>query len=422
MAEKVLILSYYFPPMNGPATQHPLWFFRFLPEHGFETVALTSSIYSGENTDPASTLVSSNVYRLPEGQWSGKLASLLSAAELHIQIRMGLWEHGFIWSWFARRKAVKILKREAVAAIVSTSPSLAGHWTAYRLKKKFPHIRWIADFQDPLVGNPFRRTKPAFRGMESWMEREFFAAADILSANTNTVAAMWQDRYPQYRDKIVTTWGGFDAEEAMSARPIPAGRPARILSHVGAVYGGRLSNPFLDSLYRLWQQNQLRPGDLTVEFFGSNDFSTLTSPENFEKLCAAGIVQVRNTYVPRQEALRVCEEADFLFVLDVTYPHNTKFQVPSKLFDYIRIGRPILAITPKGSPTEYILAGSGIPHVTIDTEAPSEAYDKGILRLLEMSQTPQQPSQWFLDTFDARQLAGGIAKAIRHTPALTPSR
>ena len=41
---KVLIVSYYFPPFNGPGTQHPTWFYRFLRDHGFDTIALTSSV------------------------------------------------------------------------------------------------------------------------------------------------------------------------------------------------------------------------------------------------------------------------------------------------------------------------------------------------------------------------------------------
>lgn len=398
--------------MNGPATQHPLWFFRFLPEAGFETMALTSAVYAGESIDHTSKFEHPSALRLPEGKLTIGLCRLLSELELRVQLRMGMWEHGFVWSWFAARRAIRILKTEKVAAIVSTSPSLASHWAAYKVKKKFPEVRWIADFQDPLLGNPFRKTKPAFQGLERYLERVLFATADVVSANTNTVQEMWQEGHPESREKIIVTWGGFDPEEEIVARPVPTGRKVRLLSHVGAVYGGRLSNPFLESLFRLWKQGKVSPADLTVEFFGSNDFRGARNRESLAELEAAGIVQVRNTYVPRAEALRVSEEADFSFVLDVTEPHNTKLQVPSKVFDYVRIGRPILAITPKGSPTEYILERSGIAHVIIDTKAPSEAYDEGIQRLLRLPAAPAQPSAWFLETFDARRLAASLAKAI----------
>src|SRR5436190_23428363 len=93
-------------------------------------------------------------------------------------------------------------------------------------------------------------------------------------------------------------------------------------------------------------------------------------------------------------------------LLDITGVHNTTLQVPAKLFDQIRIGRPILAFTPPQSPSERILADSGILHVSLAPDAPPEEVDAGVLRLLQLPSTPQPASAWFRETFDARRLAG----------------
>jgi hypothetical protein len=83
------------------------------------------------------------------------------------------------------------------------------------------------------------------------------------------------------------------------------------------------------------------------------------------------------------------------------------------LFDQIRIGRPILAFTPAGSPTERILKDSGIPNVCLAPGAPGEEVDAGILRLLQMPPTPTTAAPRFHDAFSAHRLAGLMAARIR---------
>jgi len=412
MADTILIISYYLPPMNGPATQHPSWFFRYLPDYGYRTIALTSSVYPGEPVDEDAALRAADIHRVPDGKWLREMSRYLGKIELSAQLKVGLWEHGFVWTLFAIREALRIIEKERVTAIISTSPSVCSHLAALQIRKKCKNIRWIADFQDPFVGNPFRRTSSLLKKKEAQLERDFFECADYVSANTDNVRDMWRNAYPEYDRKFITTCGGFDPEEEIQAAPIPSARQSPVLAHVGSVYGGRVSEPFIAAFSRLRRNGELTDKDLNVEFVGSNDFSAVANRRDLEELVNNGAWRIHNEYVSRSHALRVSASADYLLILDVTQPHNTKLQVPSKLFDYIRIGRPILAITPRDSPTEQILSKSGIAHVIIDTQASSGAYEGGIMRLLDMPTTPRKPSEWFLRTFDARRLAGRMAEVI----------
>jgi hypothetical protein len=49
MNRRVLIVGYYSPPMNGPVTRHPTWFFRYLPLYGLESLVISSSVFYDEN-------------------------------------------------------------------------------------------------------------------------------------------------------------------------------------------------------------------------------------------------------------------------------------------------------------------------------------------------------------------------------------
>jgi hypothetical protein len=294
--------------------------------------------------------------------------------------------------------------------MISVSPPVSSHWVALKLKKRFPEVFWIADFQDPFVGNPFDSNTTL---RERRFERELFSHADILSANTDTALAMWRERYPEHAGKMTVTWGGYDPEE--DVRPLPLASPTPLLSYVGVLFGARAPVALLESIARLAESGRLKREDLTVEFAGDLDFGPVAPLA--ENLVAAGWLRIRPTYVPRAEALRIAGQAHYLLLLDIT-PGNANLQVPAKLFDQIRIARPILAFTAENSPTGRILEQSGVAHVRLKPDDAPCSVDKGVLDLLRMPPDPRAASAWFRENFDARSLAASIARKIEEHKAL----
>jgi hypothetical protein len=80
---------------------------------------------------------------------------------------------------------------------------------------------------------------------------------------------------------------------------------------------------------------------------------------------------------------------------------HSALQVPAKLFDYIRVGRPVLAFTPPASPSERILRQSGIAQISIHPADDAAATDGKVLAFLDLPATPQRPAPWFDETFSA---------------------
>ncbi len=405
---RVLIVSFYFPPMNGPVVRQPLRLLHYLQEFGADPIVLTSSAYFGESLDEKSPPLTERVIRVPANSLAQKLSYQAHKAEMLVQNRLGVWEHGFVWSFAAIRKAMKLHRQNPFDAMISISPSMASHWTAYRIKRRFPSIRWLAKFQDPFIDNPFRRSHRSLDKYERALERNIFHTADWISANTNTVQDIWRSRYPEIAEKFVVTWGGYDPEEVIEPRP-PSEHQGLLLRHVGTIYGGRRPDKLIESLDRLTRRGDIRPGSMTLELIGPNDFSGLNRPETIDRLVEGGWLRVGSEYIPRAEAVRAAEEAHALLLLDIV-PGNAKLQVPAKLFDYIRIGRPILAFTAAGSPVEYILSHAGIDHVVIHNEAHPSDVDAGILRFLALKPAEKRPSDWFFENFNARSQVGSLAR------------
>jgi hypothetical protein len=302
---RVLIVSYYFPPFNGPGAQHPDFFHRYLREQGFDISTITSAVYFTPNAAPAAAPPEiPDVLHLPRQSWLRAVCQRLYKAEMQVQVRMGRWQPGFVWGkLFASTAAERLLIDHPPDAMISVSPPVSSHWVALRLKKQFPKLFWIADFQDPFIGNPF---DSRITDRDRRFEQDVFLHADILSANTDTTLAMWLERHPEYAKKITVTWGGYDPAEEVRALPLASPKP--VLSHVG--FGARIPTALLKSLARLTESGRLKPHDLTADFVGDLDFGPLA--ELARSLEAKGVIRVRSTYVPRPEALRISGQAQLL--------------------------------------------------------------------------------------------------------------
>lgn len=410
MLPRVLIASYYFPPFNGPVTQHPQWLLRYLPEFGFDPHVLSSSMFYGEDT--SAPPVPGNVHAVPLGARAQQTALALARLEMYAQVKARMWDLGYAWAaTVGYPAACRMIDRGGFVGVLSISPSTSSHWLAYRLKRRCPRLRWVMDCTDPLVGNPFRHAVPWVTRWEERAERRMFATADAIGANTEPVREMWMQQYPEYADRFHILPNGLDPGEIVGPLPIPS-RDAPLLAHVGAVYGGRLPNALFEALYELACTGRIGPRDLVVEFLGGTNFDRVNRPECLAYLREHGYVRVRDQRVPRAQALRYAAQANLQLLLDITEPHNTRLQLPSKIFDYLRLGRPILAFTAEDSPAERILAGSGLVYEVIHNRVPLERVMDGLLRFLRLPRETRAPSPAILQQYDARRIVATAATLL----------
>jgi glycosyltransferase involved in cell wall biosynthesis len=396
---RLLLLTYAFQPDNTPAAARPSQLCRYLPDNGVHPYVLASSM-DGERTSHP------NVWRVPDGR---ERLSVTSASKL---------ARGFMrfaapyndrqpWVPYAATSAARLIRTGQVDAVYSTSPFLASHFAAYWLKAKFG-LPWIADFQDPICDNPFR-TRKWFYAYDRGIEQRIFRKADRIIANTDAIAAVWRERYPERREAISVMWNSFDPEEEVPGA-VHGERSFKLIAHVGTLYGGRHPGRLLESFRRL----DVSATRARLKLIGPVDDAVLRTYHGmFEEMRGRGVLDYDNSLVPRSEALRETAEADCLLLLDVN-ERNTAFQVPSKLLDYIRIGKPILAYTPAASPVERILLRSGVAFVAVPPDAPDALADAKVQEFLNLSQQPRRPSDWFFETFSAETQARHVAGLVEN--------
>jgi len=401
--QKVVLLAYDFPPTNLAGAARPWRFYRYLPESGYEPLVITASLQDPAKT-PAGVIHVPDLTEdsIPYGvRWMARTA-------IRKTIRPG--DIGMLWVPDALRAVERLLWRGPVRAIYSTFPALNAHLVALNLKRRYG-LPWVADFRDPLCGNPFSAHTSLSRWFEHWMERTIFAEADILIGVTDRIVDRWRERYPQYAHKMHTIWNGFDPEDLICARPIAHAGRARVMAHIGSFYGGRTPATVLGSILRLVQSGHIDPSAFRLRFVGDygSGFFTPSIQVTFDNLARIGCLEFEDRQVPRSEALRVMTESDYLYLADNS-SSQSGYTVPAKLFEYVQVGRPILATTSTNSPVDYILRNSGIPYATLPPDATDERVDTCLAEFLKLPSDPvTSPSPWFHEKFDGRRQTGALA-------------
>lgn len=402
---RVLMFAFYFPPENASGAHRPFRFARYLRPLGYEVHVITAAANS--HSGPWEfTYDASNNAPVPT------LRYLCHHLARGIQ-RVLPYNDQVPWIPHAFAKARNVIEGTSFDAVISTSPPIACHLAAFAVKQVYG-LRWIADFRDPIVGNPFRQRAWGAPWDRS-VERLIMSSADSVIANTSSALNTLADRYPAFSDKVHLIWNGYDPEMELTASATPS-HARKVIVHAGSLYGPRHPSTLIDSLERLIATGTIRASDICLRLVGDieRDSPWVTRP-SFQSLVSRGSLDCTYESVPRSAAIREMTEASYLLLLDINGA-DTSLQVPGKLFEYIQIGRPIVAVTNPNSPVETILGRSGIPHVCIYPNQPPEETDARVRMLLAMDTHAVQPSAWFLKEFNGRTQAERLAALLDTVP------
>jgi glycosyltransferase involved in cell wall biosynthesis len=390
---KVILLAYYFPPQNTSGASRPARFFKYLPQNGVDVEVVAAGDLGLVDGRPG--------VRRPPGADAARFTGLMSGAARFFQNKFLPYIEHLVWVPHAVDAVSETMAHGGVDAIFSTSPPIATQIAALTLKKRFG-FRWIADFRDPMVGNTARLDWRS-RIYDPWLERSVFRHADVIIANTEPMAAVWKQRYPQWAGKIRVLCNGFDSDEVLPARQRQQGnlRSERVLAHVGLLYGSRHPGVLLASVERLIRAGALDAEVVRIRLIGGIE-SNLEFPLDvppFTSLRDMGCLFCSSGQVSRAEAMQEMVDADSLLILDL-HDGEVSVQVPAKLFEYVRSGLPILAFTAHGSATESILKSSGVRHVCVYGDDSTEAVDRKIQSFFALPCRPEKASEWFWENFD----------------------
>ena len=353
--------------------QRTLRFAQYLPEFNWEPAVLTAHprVYSG--------ISQASLAEVP-AHLQVRRAFALDAAK-HLSVRgayprwLALPDRWVSWWLGAVPAGLALIWKLKPDIIWSTFPIATAHLIGYALHR-LTGIPWVADFRDPMAepGDPAKmRQHNALEWIEQktlkHCERAVFAAPGALK--------LYTDRYPDMpQSRLALIENGYD-ESAFAAAEQQTGDLGRsgggplVLVHSGTIYpDARDPRLFFGALSELRKNGAIGPGSLRIVLraTGCDDYlRDLIRGHGLD-----GIVTVEPA-VAYRAALAEMLAADGLLLFQAA---NCNYQVPAKLYEYLRARRPIVALTDPAGDTAAVLRDAGI-----DTIAPLDS-QQAILQLL----------------------------------------
>ena len=372
MRKKVLIVSYYWPPAGGISPLRILKFVKYLRDFGWEPVVcvpqkadylyydetLVKDIPEDLEIHKTKIIEPFGIYRFLSGR--GKKATnnpvYGNNARRNLIDELAIWIRGNFFIPDARALWIKptvkylsnYLKSTQIDAILTDGPPHTNTVIGMRLAQKFS-IPWLADFQDPWTQvdyyEKFKLTKWADRKHKQ-LEQEVFRTADKITIASPSWARDLESIGAKNVDVI---YYGYDEDDFKNIVP-RKNEKEFVISHTGILGEDRNPEILFEALKELAESDVNFKKKLKIKFAGPVDIAVKQSIQN--KGLRAHYEELGN--ISRPQALQLNADADLL-LLPVNKAPNAKGRLPGKLYEYLRIGKPILALGPQNSDVADIL-------------------------------------------------------------------
>lgn len=369
--KKVLILTYYWPPSGGAGVQRWLKFVKYLRDFGWEPIVYTA--LNGEMPVIDESLekdIPNDITVLKTPIWEPysiykkfigrKKEDKINASFLNENKKAGLTEKISVWirgNFFipdARKFWIKpsvqylsdyILKNK-IQYVISSGPPHSMHMIALGLKRKFPELKWLADFRDPWTNIDFydklmlsSSADRKHHEMEIEVLKESNAVISIGKTMSEEFKAMYSKANGKDLEKFKVITNGFD-EEGLGSKPIV--RDVKFsIAHIGTLVKDRNPRVLWSVLSDMIKTNSVFEKNFELKLVGKVDLLVM---EDLEKFGLKKYLR-KIEYLPHDEVILEQKRSAVLLLL-VNNTKNAKGILTGKFFEYLASERPILAIGP----------------------------------------------------------------------------
>jgi hypothetical protein len=377
--KRVIMISYYFPPLVGIASERAAAFARHLPTAGWEPTVIApregffhrvsiggqtaTSVVRTTNPELSRLLrtgfsVATRAVR-PDDDTVLPVGTSSVAARLRRLARGALYVPDAQLGWvpFAGQAAARELTRSPERAVLfSSSVPFSAHLAAMWARSRVGRVPWVAEFRDPWSeAHPSLLPASALRRR---IDRSLHRR--ILRDATRIVVTS-----PGFRDLLLETFPELDparVDVVMNGfEPAPVGSPPSPSERLRIVYAGTVApgedvGPFLAALDHIHEE---RPGRLHLTVVGS--------PEPWRRMRGeAPWLDLRGMRTP-EEARGFMHNASAVFLLQSHEAYA--LTLPGKLWEYVGARRPILAAVPGSWPMVDLLRAHADLRLAPNTES-----------------------------------------------------
>jgi len=393
--KKVLFISYHFPPIA--MSQRSLKFVKYLPKFGWRPIVLTPKKSNYPRID--NTLLE----QIPKQCTIIRLDSCEKYPVSPI-IRTS----DFLEGWFpmALKEGVKAIEEKNIDVIYSVAQPYLSLIVGVALKR-LTGKPLVIDFRDEWTTNPFIRNIN-WNHEQSLLTKQFekhvLKNADaVISVRDEIISTLNRISGGQHPSKFHSIPNGFDPLDFEHLRPIPP-KKQFTMGYMGSIYGIRLAtaNLFYKSLNTAIHNNKILSNQIKLLLIGT-----------LPKIPYTNVTRIasRTGFVNHHTALTYAASCDLLLLF--IDPREGNQIVTSKIYEYINLGKPILAIVPPKGAAANIIRETRTG-VVIDSRTPASAIPVIIknIQTWQMSTDSLNPNIIEIQKYDRKKQAGKLASIM----------
>jgi glycosyltransferase involved in cell wall biosynthesis len=440
---KVLIVTYYYLPMESVGSYRNMAFAKYLPHYGFKPLIMTPIVNRKTWFGPVDleTPIGEQVFRVPGAQvgaiakWAfGKRLSGFGVSRSDFRLNrssvlkrlLGFFYDEMLtfpdpqWPWYVmgRHRALHIARNLEPDIILSSALPFSSHLMAAYIQREL-RVPWVADYRDLWSKNHNLKRTKFIQRVESYLEKRVLQSC---SAATTVSGPLAQDMRGLVDIPVHVVTNGFDPDEYKTLdEPAPDSWKTNKLNiiYTGLLYPGRQNpTPLFEAIQILWKSGEIKQGDIKVWFYGPNVeiIKEMVSP-----LGVGPFVELPGL-VPRRQALICQRHADLLLLLVWTDP-AVKGVFTRKFFEYLGTGKPILAVGPSGGVIDQALKETGMGVVENDPHRLARIIQDFIQkRSMKKNEGPHSAKPEVLKKFTSEYQTGILARILENAIGSTAHR
>ncbi|HOM79110.1 MAG TPA: glycosyltransferase [Candidatus Cloacimonas acidaminovorans] len=367
---KILFISYFYPPLAGPASLRNLKTVKYLSKAGntIDVLTVGNIVYNYYDNGLLAESRQNRIIHIPSfdpmsilEKLSGKNKTVSNQIYHNTPERIKLFirqlyplDDKVLWLPNLYKAGKKALKDEKYDLLYVSCGPFSSAVAVRTLSKQFkvPYILEMRDYWTLLSDYNLQGTY-INRLFSHYTEKKLLQDASLIVTVSKGIAEDISKHFGSFlADKTFILYNGHDEEDFLSLPAVSQDKNKYTLSYFGALYAKRSLKWLLKALKDLQKENKLPP-NFSLHLYGNYHIETL------QEIKQSGIEEMVKI-IPQlnhQEAISAMLSSDALLLL--INSDSPKGTLTSKVFEYLRTGKPILALVPKNGEAGKLLQESG---------------------------------------------------------------
>ncbi len=361
---KILLVSYYFPPLGGVGAFRALKLARAFPHFDWRPSVLTplaAHYYCIDETLLAAIPAGVEVHRTesldpfrlfgrlrggrPAGAVDGTKSDPLFGRITRFAKGLNTWlfvpDNKIGWRRFASKEGIRLVREEGVDLVYTINVPQTCHLIGRDIHRA-TGVPWVADFRDAWTANPdLAPPTPFHRSLSTAMERSVLRESNLVVAVNETIRDLLVRSGDVADEKVVTVHNGFDPADF---EDVPRRESDRFtMVFIGTFHRRTDPRLLLEPYASALERGAIPPGRSRIVIVGGQ---TERTAEAVARLGLRDHVELTG-FLAHAESLSWMVSADLL--LQVIAGGKGSDQIVSgKLYEYMAARRPVLTIGPEG--------------------------------------------------------------------------